>query len=90
MFTNKTNSYFTQLLTEPIKLYIHFIGDKSINDKDFGKIVKDRKEEMIEYLDIINKKASEENQTKYIAFNNHFAGFGPQSANTFLKLISLR
>jgi hypothetical protein len=22
-----------------------------------------------------------------IAFNNHFAGFGPQSANTFLKLM---
>ena len=23
-----------------------------------------------------------------IAFNNHFAGFGPQSANTFLKLVN--
>ena len=23
-----------------------------------------------------------------IAFNNHFAGFGPESANTFLKLVN--
>jgi hypothetical protein len=26
-------------------------------------------------------------QNIFIAFNNHFAGFGPQSANTFLKLM---
>ena len=25
------------------QLYVRFIGDRSINDKDFGKIVKDRK-----------------------------------------------
>jgi uncharacterized protein YecE (DUF72 family) len=69
------------------QIYIRFIGDRSINDKDFGKIVKDRKKEMVEYVDIINKTYVEGYQNMAIAFNNHFAGFGPQSANTFLKLM---
>jgi hypothetical protein len=37
------------------QIYICFIGDRSIDDKDFGKIVKDRKKEMVEYIDILNK-----------------------------------
>jgi uncharacterized protein YecE (DUF72 family) len=81
-----------QLKTPPIitsdKIYIRFIGDRSIDEKDFGKIVKDRKKEMNEYADIVNEKSLEENQTTaIIAFNNHFAGFGPQSASTFLKIM---
>jgi hypothetical protein len=69
------------------QIYIRFIGDRSIDEKDFGKIVKDRKKEMIEYVDIINKTDLQGYQNISIAFNNHFAGFGPQSANTFLKLM---
>ena len=69
------------------QVYIRFIGDRSIDDKDFGKIVKDRKKEMAEYADILNKTDLENYQNIAIAFNNHFAGFGPQLANTFLKLM---
>ncbi len=69
------------------QIYIRFIGDRSIKDEDSGKIVKDRKKEMAEYIDIINKTDLENYQNISIAFNNHFAGFGPQSANTFLKLM---
>jgi uncharacterized protein YecE (DUF72 family) len=69
------------------QIYIRFIGDRSIDDKDFGKIVTDRKKEMFEYVDILNKTDLEGCQNIAIAFNNHFAGFGPQSANTFLKLM---
>ncbi len=80
-----------ELKTPPIitsdQVYIRFIGDRSINEKDFGKIVKDRNKEMAEYIDIINDKAVLENQNVSIAFNNHFAGFGPESASTFLKLM---
>jgi uncharacterized protein YecE (DUF72 family) len=79
------------LKTPPIvtanQIYIRFIGDRSIDDKDFGKIVKDRKKEMVEYVDILNKTDLQDYQNIAIAFNNHFAGFGPQSANTFLKLM---
>ena len=36
----------------------------------------------------INKTTDlEDYQNIAIAFNNHFAGFGPQSPNTFLKLM---
>ena len=80
-----------ELKTPPIvtsgQIYIRFIGDRSIDDKEFGKIVKDRKKEMVEYVDILNKTDLEGYQNIAIAFNNHFAGFGPQSANTFLKLM---
>jgi uncharacterized protein YecE (DUF72 family) len=81
-----------ELKTPPIitsdHINIRFIGDRSIDDKDFGKIVKDRKKEMVEYIDILNKTTDlEDYQNIAIAFNNHFAGFGPQSANTFLKLM---
>ena len=80
-----------ELKTPPIKtsdhINIRFIGDRSIDDKDFGKIVKDRKKEMVEYIDILNKTDLEDYQNIAIAFNNHYAGFGPQSANTFLKLM---
>ena len=49
-----------ELKTPPIvtsnQIYIRFIGDRSINDKDFGKIVKDRKKDMTEYVDILKKQ----------------------------------
>jgi uncharacterized protein YecE (DUF72 family) len=80
-----------ELKTPPIitsdQIYVRFIGDRSINDKDFGKIVKDRKKEMQEYVDIVKEKSLGETQTTSIAFNNHFAGFGPESASTFLKMM---
>ena len=81
-----------ELKTPPIvtsdQIYIRFIGDRSIDDKDFGRIVKDRKKEMVEYVDILNKIIYfKDYQNISIAFNNHYAGFGPESANTFLKLM---
>jgi hypothetical protein len=42
---------------------------------------------MVEYFDILHKKDLKDYQDLAIAFNNHFAGFGPQSANTFQKLM---
>jgi len=42
---------------------------------------------MVEYFDILKKTDLEDYQKMVIAFNNPFAGFGPQSANTFLKLM---
>jgi uncharacterized protein YecE (DUF72 family) len=80
-----------ELKTPPIvtadQIYIRFIGDRSIDDKDFGKIIKNRDKEMVEYIDILKKTDLDDYQNISIAFNNHFAGFGPQSANTFLKLM---
>ena len=74
------------------QLYIRFTGDRSIPDKDFGKIVKDRSKEMLEYAKRIKELKNEQEDVNIrdilIAFNNHFAGFGTQSVNDFLKLIN--
>jgi uncharacterized protein YecE (DUF72 family) len=85
-----------ELKTPPIvtsnQIYIRFIGDRSINEKDFGKIVKDRERETKEYVGHIKRTRQDDvngqNHQMAIAFNNHFAGFGPQSANEFLRLIN--
>ena len=72
------------------QIYTRFIGDRSINEKDFGKVVRDRTEEMIEYARNIKKIQNGETNVHdvLIAFNNHFAGFGPQSVNDFLKIMN--
>ena len=71
------------------QIYARFIGDGSINEKDFGKVVKgeDRTTEMIEYMRNFERMQNAENNIHdvLIAFNNHFAGFGPQSVNDFSK-----
>ena len=41
---------------------------------------------MAEYVGCINQIQKE--YDILVAFNNHFAGFGPQSANDFLKLMN--
>jgi uncharacterized protein YecE (DUF72 family) len=74
------------------QLYIRFIGDRSIPDGDFGKIVKDRSKELLEYAKRIRELQNEQDvniRDVLIAFNNHFAGFGPQSVNDFLKLLDM-
>jgi uncharacterized protein YecE (DUF72 family) len=72
-------------------VYIRFIGDRSISDMDFGKIVKDRRKEMLEYAKKVRETQNENSNIRdiLIAFNNHFAGFGPQSVNDFLKLMNM-
>jgi uncharacterized protein YecE (DUF72 family) len=72
------------------QIYTRFIGDRSINEKDFGRVVKDRTTEMIEYARNFKNIQNAETNVRdvLIAFNNHFAGFGPQSVNDFLKIMN--
>jgi hypothetical protein len=73
-------------------LYIKFIGDRTIQEKDFGKIQKDRISEMKKWARFL-KRAKEEEREKLnlaiVAANNHYAGFGPGTANTFRKMLDL-
>ena len=59
-------------------LYIRFIGDRTIQEKDFGTIQKDRISEMKRWARFV-KKAKEEQQDRLnlaiVAANNHYAGF---------------
>lgn len=79
------------LIVTANQLYVRFIGDRSISEIDFGKTVKDRSKEMLEYVKKIREIQNENTDIHdiLIAFNNHFAGFGPQSVNDFLRLMNL-
>jgi len=69
-------------------LYLRFIGDRSIDEKDFGMIQKDRLKELKMWSDSVRRA---KDKTKYVvvAANNHYAGFGPATANSFRKMLGL-
>lgn len=67
-------------------IYLRLIGDRSIPESQFGKIQKDRTNEIKKW---INKLGSVKVSMAMIMLNNHFAGFAPGSANQFRKLIGL-
>ena len=73
------------------QVYLRFIGDRSISEKDFGRTVKDRRKEILEYVKKIRETQNENSNIHdvLIAFNNHFAGSGPQSVNDFLNLMNM-
>ena len=93
-------SQLARMSTPPIVtsdfLYVRFIGDRSINEKDFGKIQKDRIIEMKQWADEIKQVESGKERSRnkevnlaMIAANNHYAGFGPGTANLFRKMVGL-
>lgn len=68
-------------------IYLRFIGDRSIDEKDFGMIQRDRAKEMKSWAAKV-KKISEV-PLAIVVQNNHYAGFGPGSANMFRKMVGL-
>ena len=70
-------------------LYLRLIGDRSINESDFGMVQKDRLREMQRWSLEVNRLAD---NVKFaiIAANNHYAGFGPATANSFRKMVGLK
>ena len=66
--------------------YIRFIGDRSIDEKDFGTIQRDRLKEMQKWAKVV-KKVKEKVLRGMVPANNHYAGFGPATANGFRKLL---
>ena len=67
-------------------LYLRFIGDRSIDEKDFGTIQKDRAKEMKSW---VAKVKAKDVPLAIVVQNNHYAGFGPGSANMFRKMVGL-
>jgi uncharacterized protein YecE (DUF72 family) len=81
------NQYLTTPATVTSDLiYLRFVGDRTITE--FRKLQKDQKEKMEQWSK--NLSDSEESvHQRFIFFNNHFAGFGPGSANEFRRLMGL-
>jgi hypothetical protein len=91
-------SQLARIRTPPIvtsdSLYVRFIDDISIDEKDFGKFQKDKVLEVNKWAGEIKKVGKENVRGKnkevrlaMIAANNHYAGFGPGTANLFRKMV---
>jgi uncharacterized protein YecE (DUF72 family) len=72
-----------RLTTPPVVtsdfVYIRLIGDRSIDEKDFGKIQRNRISEMKRWTVELKKIQRFEKNVRQaiVAANNHYAGFGP-------------
>jgi uncharacterized protein YecE (DUF72 family) len=83
------------LVTPPIVttdfVYLRLIGDRSINERDFGNIKKDRTKEMQLWTNIIKDIQENEKSVKnaIVAANNHYAGFGPMTAKLYAEMINM-
>jgi uncharacterized protein YecE (DUF72 family) len=92
-------SQLAKLSTPPIVitdfLYVRFIGDRSISEKDFGTIQRDTVSEMNNWASEIKNvgegkgrgRSSEEVSVAMIGANNHYAGFGPGTVNIFRNMV---
>ena len=87
-------SVLAELQTPPIIttdfVYMRFIGDRRIQENDFGRIQIDRIAEMQKWANNI-KNLQEDGRIKQaiITAINHYAGFGPGTANIFRNMLGL-
>ena len=90
-------SQLADIKTPPIVtsdfVYVRLIGDRSIQEKDFGRIQIDRIKEMKKVVCNFKKDSDESNLSgvrfSIVAANNHYAGFGPGTVNIFRQLLGI-
>ena len=72
-------------------MYLRLIGDRSIKDDEFGKIQKDREQEMKYWTTKFRTAQKDEKDIKVgiVAANNPYAGFGATTANMFRVMDNL-
>ena len=90
-------SHLADIRTPPIVtsdfVYVRLIGDRSIQERNFGRIQIDRIKEMKKVAYNFKKDSDESNLSgvtfSIVAANNHYAGFGPGTVNIFRQLLGL-
>jgi uncharacterized protein YecE (DUF72 family) len=72
-------------------VYLRLIGDRSIDERDFGQIKKDRTKEMQLWTNKLKdiQKNEKNVKTAIVAANNHYAGFGPMTTKLFANMLNL-
>lgn len=71
-------------------VYLRLMGDRSIPESEFGKIQKDRTKEMLSWAERISELQKDPVlKSVFVPASNHYAGFGPETANIFLKMLGL-
>jgi uncharacterized protein YecE (DUF72 family) len=66
--------------------YIRMVGDREITE--FTGVQRDRSAEMKRWAKNLQDK-SDSLEDAFVFFNNHFAGFSPESANEFRRLLGM-
>ena len=91
-------SQLTDIKTPPIvrsdSVYVRFIGDRSIHEKDFGTIQIDRIKEMKNFARNFKRDSDAGGNMSgakfsIVAANNHYAGFGLGTVNIFRQFLDL-
>jgi uncharacterized protein YecE (DUF72 family) len=86
-------SQMAELKTPPVVtsdfLYLRLIGDRSIQEKDFGRIQIDRVVDMQKWVENVKTVADERIKLAIMTANNHYAGFGPGTVNIFRNMLGL-
>jgi uncharacterized protein YecE (DUF72 family) len=67
-------------------IYLRLVGDREITE--FTGVQRDRSEDMKRWASVVERNAGKF-ESGYVFFNNHFAGFSPESANEFRRLLGL-
>jgi uncharacterized protein YecE (DUF72 family) len=70
-------------------VYLRFIGNRSIPEGEFGRIQKDRQNEMQYWASAIKKLDDSRIKHVIVPANNHHAGFGPGTATLFMKMLDI-
>ena len=66
--------------------YLRMVGDRELTE--FKGVQKDRSEDMKRWASVV-QETSGKFESGYVFFNNHFAGFSPESSNEFRRLLGL-
>ncbi|MCL5437707.1 MAG: DUF72 domain-containing protein [Candidatus Thermoplasmatota archaeon] len=69
-------------------VYLRLVGDRSINEKDFGKPVRDRSSKISRWGRIILEKEHELDHV-FVSANNHYQGFAPATVNLVREVLGL-
>ena len=86
-------SQLAEIKTPPVVTtdfqYLRLIGDRSIQEKDFGCIQIDRVLEMQKWADNLRSVEAEHTKLAIKTANNHYASFGPGTVNIFRNMLGL-
>jgi uncharacterized protein YecE (DUF72 family) len=67
-------------------VYLRMVGDRELTE--FTGIQRDRSADMQRWAKVV-QDTSGKFESGYVFFNNHFAGFSPESANEFRRLLGM-
>jgi len=67
-------------------IYLRMVGDRELTE--FKGVQKDRSKDMKRWASVV-RETSGKFESGYVFFNNHFAGFSPESSNEFRRLLGL-